>query len=85
MHQGCASKSTLLCFFHLNFKVDVNVVLYLQRQLFHALSGYLQIITNTPGSMRIPISKRIDIPQSSLFRLKWFCDPKSKLQRLTVS
>lgn len=65
MHQGYASESTLLCLFHLNFKVDVNVVLYLQRQLFHALSGYLQIITNTPGSMRIPISKRIDIPQSS--------------------
>lgn len=66
MHQGYASESTLLCFFHLNFKVDVNVVLYLQRQLFHALSGYLQIITNTPGSMRTLISKRIDIPQSSL-------------------
>lgn len=65
MHQGYASKRTLLCFSHLNFKVDVNVVSYLQRQLFHALSGYLQIITNTQGSTRILISKCIDIPQSS--------------------
>lgn len=66
MHQGYASKRTRLCFFHLNFKVDVNVVSYLQRQLFHALSGYLQIITNTPGPTGIPISKCIDIPQSFL-------------------
>lgn len=52
-------------FFHLNFKVDVNVLSYLQRQLFYALSGYLQIITNTAGSTTTLISKCIDIPQSS--------------------
>lgn len=67
MQQGYASQRILPCFFHLYFKVDVNVVSYLQRQLFHALSGYLQIITNTPGSTRIPISKCIDIPHSSLY------------------
>lgn len=43
----------------------MSMLFHIYKELFHALSGYLQIITNTPGSTRIPISKCIDIPQSS--------------------